>query len=106
MSRTTAAHSTVTIADRSSARISHSRFLGPVIVSGISETEVDRRIDEKRADILTASHDGYGSLGYVHQRELELNEAGTKIRGVTGSGSMRSVNRSQPRPFAVFMFIP
>lgn len=81
VSRTTAAHSTVTIADRSSARISHSRFLGPVIVSGISETEVERRIDEKRADILTASHDGYGSLGYVHQRELELNEAGTKIRG-------------------------
>lgn len=82
VSRSTAAHSTVTIGDRSSSRISRSRLLGPVVVSGIDEIEIQRGVDEKGADALSASHDGYvTSLGYVHQRELELNATGTKIRG-------------------------
>lgn len=95
VSRSTAAHTTLTIADRSSARISNSSLLGPVVVAGIDEIEVDRRIDEKKADILSASHDGYINLGYIHQRELELNAAGNKIRG---RDWIRLVEKRQPEP--------
>lgn len=81
-SRSTAAHSTVTIGDTSSSRLSRSRLLGPIMVAGIGEVEVKRETDQKGADVLIAAHDGYlKEFGYVHERELELNAAGTKIKG-------------------------
>jgi len=82
VSRFTAAHSTLTLGNRSSFRISNSRLLGPVMVSGVRDVEVERRTDERGADTLGASHDGYlATFGYHHRRELELNAAGSKIRG-------------------------
>ncbi|POO54548.1 heparinase II/III family protein [Agrobacterium rosae] len=81
-SRCTAAHSTVTLNDTSSSRLSRSRLLGPVMMPGITDVTVKRQTDQKGSDVLTASHDGYLSkLGYLHERELELNAAGTKIKG-------------------------
>ena len=81
VSRSTAAHSTVSLNDRSSARVSRSRLIGPVIVSAPPTIAVERERDDKGADRLVATHDGYRDLGVVHQREFEMNAAGTKIRG-------------------------
>ncbi len=81
-SRSTAAHSTVTINDTSSSRLSRSRLLGAIMVPGITEVNVERETDQKGADVLMASHDGYlKEFGFIHQRELELNAAGSKIKG-------------------------
>ncbi|MES5101015.1 heparinase II/III family protein [Agrobacterium sp. BA1120] len=81
-SRSTAAHSTVTINDTSSSRLSRSRLLGAIMVPGITEVNVERETDQKGADVLVASHDGYlKEFGFIHQRELELNAAGSKIKG-------------------------
>lgn len=80
--RSTAAHSTVTLHDTSSSRISRSRLFGPVLVSGVNAVDVRRETDAKGNDVLSASHDGYlRTLGYFHERELELNSSGTKIKG-------------------------
>ena len=52
------------------------------MVSGIDEITVLRETDQNGNDVLCASHDGYGrTFGYLHERELELNAAGTKIKG-------------------------
>lgn len=81
-SRSTAAHSTVTLNDTSSSRLSRSRLVGPIAIPGVTEVNVERHTDEKGADVLTTSHDGYlKQFGYIHERELELNVTGTKIKG-------------------------
>ncbi|KAA1237769.1 heparinase [Agrobacterium tumefaciens] len=81
-SRSTAAHSTVTLADTSSCRLSRSRLLGPIMVSGVSHVDSRRGTDANGNDILWASHDGYlQNFGCYHEREIELNAAGTKIKG-------------------------
>lgn len=81
-SRSTAAHSTVTLADTSSCRLSRSRLLGPIMVSGVSEVDSRRGTDANGNDVLWASHDGYlQNFGCYHEREIELNAAGTKIKG-------------------------
>ena len=82
MSRATAAHSTVTLNETSSSRLSSSRFLGPVIISGVKSVTVNRREDGNGGDWLTAAHDGYvKNFGYRHEREIGINAAGTKIKG-------------------------
>ncbi|MUO79714.1 heparinase [Agrobacterium vitis] len=82
MARATAAHSTLVIADQSSFRISTSRFLGPIIVGGVSSVEVMRRAGDDGSDHLTARHDGYlRGFGILHERDLRLNAAGTKLVG-------------------------
>ena len=81
-SRSTAAHSTVTLADTSSCRLSRSRLLGPIMVSGVSHVDSRRGTDANGNDVLWASHDGYlQNFGCYHEREIELNAAGTKIKG-------------------------
>jgi uncharacterized heparinase superfamily protein len=80
--RSTAAHSTVTLSDTSSCRISKSAMLGPVLIGGVTDVEVRRSTDANGNDIVCASHNGYAdNFGYFHERELELNSAGTKIKG-------------------------
>ncbi|MGV1956976.1 heparinase II/III family protein [Agrobacterium sp. 22-214-1] len=81
-SRSTAAHSTVTLADTSSCRLSRSRLLGPIMVSGVSHVDSRRETDANGNDVLWASHNGYlQNFGCYHEREIELNAAGTKIKG-------------------------
>lgn len=81
-SRSTAAHSTITLNDTSSSRLSRSRVLGSIMLPGVTEVTVSREIDQKGADTLTASHDGYlREFGYIHQRQIELNAEGNKIKG-------------------------
>lgn len=82
LARTTAAHSTVSVGVVSSARISRSPFLGPVMVSGVTAVEVTRQTATDGSDRLCARHNGYLlDFGLWHERELRLNEAGTKIAG-------------------------
>jgi uncharacterized heparinase superfamily protein len=83
--RATAAHSTVTVADTSSAHIVSGRLaaklLGPRLIDG--PTRVDARQNETEdGTLLDASHDGYLKLfGLTHERRLFLSHDGTDFRG-------------------------
>jgi uncharacterized heparinase superfamily protein len=96
--RSTAAHSTVTLQDTSSGRVSRSRLFGPVVVSGVNEVIDEREADANGHDVLRASHDGYlRTFGYFHERELELNPAGTKIKGRDLMRSPEKTGKRGPR---------
>jgi uncharacterized heparinase superfamily protein len=88
--RSTAAHSTLTIADVSSAEI--------------RETGLGRRPQHIRADRqdsagahwIEASHDGWGKLfGAIHHRRLGLFETGDELHGED------LIEAAQPQPFTI-----
>ncbi len=82
MARSTAAHSTLTINDLSSSRLSQSRFLGPIMTGGVKKVDVRRETQAGGAEAVIASHDGYSSaFGVLHERDLSLNSLGTSLRG-------------------------
>lgn len=85
IARMTAAHSTMTVADRSSARFARSqavdRFLGSPLVAGPTRVPSSRE-DLNDGQRVLAAHDGYrASLGLVHEREIRLSRDGTRIEG-------------------------
>ena len=74
----TAAHSTLTLADTSSAELPASGIPGrrPQVVT------VERNADEAGNIWLDLSHDGYrGRFGLVHRRRLYLDASGEDLRG-------------------------
>ena len=84
--RATAAHSTATVADTSSAIIVRDgwmkRVLGARIVHGPEAIET-RRIETEKGNIVVASHDGYGpQFGIRHERELTLSPHGLALTGI------------------------
>jgi uncharacterized heparinase superfamily protein len=83
LARATAAHSTVTVNDTSSSRISKSGMAGPVFSDGVTRIKVERQeIGDDGGDGLIASHDGYAEpFGLIHERTLQINAAGSQIRG-------------------------
>ncbi|MFD1329773.1 heparinase II/III family protein [Mycoplana ramosa] len=82
LSRATAAHTVATLNDTSSARISASRYLGPVVFGGASNIRVSRYDGNDGSEGLKASHDGYlDNFGLLYERDIYLNAAGTEIRG-------------------------
>jgi uncharacterized heparinase superfamily protein len=82
MSRMTAAHSVATLNDTSSSRISSSRFLGPIIIGGVSKVNVARIERDSGADGVTASHDGYlKRFGLLYERDILVSPTGGEIRG-------------------------
>lgn len=82
LARATAAHSTLTLNDTSSSRISKSSVSGPVFADGVSEVLIERHENDEGADGLTAAHDGYiEPFGLIHERTIQINSAGTMIRG-------------------------
>lgn len=82
LARATAAHSTVTVNDTSSSRISKSHVTGPIFSDGVSVVDVIRHDSAEGADGLTASHDGYLEIfGLIHERTIQVNSGGTMIRG-------------------------
>jgi uncharacterized heparinase superfamily protein len=82
MARATAAHSTLTIADQSSSRLSSSGFLGPIILGGASSVDVSRTSGEDGSDQIRARHDGYiRPFGVRHERSLRMNLTGTQVVG-------------------------
>ena len=75
--RTTAAHSTLTLADTNSTGILGDGSLG----KGVSDVIIDRSEDNDSSRIL-ASHDGYvRGFGMIHQRTILLGNDGKEIRG-------------------------
>ena len=85
MARTTAAHSTATVNNRSSGRIARdflTRFiLGHAHVSGPRSVR-SKREDSERGSIVEAEHDGYlKRFGIIHSRRLYLDGTGNDLRG-------------------------
>jgi uncharacterized heparinase superfamily protein len=83
--RATAAHSTVTVADTSSAVIVRDgwirRRLGPRLIHGPVQIET-RRLDTEKGTVAVASHDGYmHPFGLRHERELTLSPHGLALSG-------------------------
>jgi uncharacterized heparinase superfamily protein len=82
LARTTAAHSTVSVGDVSSARVMQSDYLGPILSAGPSIVDVDRQSGPDGSDRLSARHDGYVTrFQLIHEREIRINQPGTKIAG-------------------------
>ena len=75
--RSTAAHSTMTLADVNSTAILHDGSLG----KGVTDVAVDRSEDNDSSRI-EASHDGYvRRFGLIHKRSLMLGNDGKELRG-------------------------
>ena len=95
--RTTAAHSTLVLADTNSTAIHADGSLG----RGVAEVELDRQEGESGSRI-EVSHDGYARRqGFIHRRQLLLSIDGRELRGedvLLPSGRRR---RSAQLPFAV-----
>jgi uncharacterized heparinase superfamily protein len=75
--RTTAAHSTLTLADTNSTAILDDGSLG----KGVADVLIDRSEDNDSSR-LQASHDGYvRGFGLIHQRTIVLGNDGKELRG-------------------------
>jgi uncharacterized heparinase superfamily protein len=75
--RTTAAHSTLVLADTNSTNILANGSLG----KGVEDVTIERS-DDNDASRLEASHDGYvRPFGMVHKRSLMLGNDGKELRG-------------------------
>ena len=82
LARSTAAHSTLTVDDTSSATVSSSSFLGPVIISGPDTVEVERHDDESGRQGFIAKHDGFAEqFGLIHERSLQISAEGNVVAG-------------------------
>lgn len=86
LARATAAHSTATVNDTSSARFSHpgrmAGLIGAPLIGGPRRVPVERR-DSEGAQAFVASHDGYAArFGIVHERGLSLTRGGALLAGV------------------------
>lgn len=83
LARATAAHSTLTIGDRSSCRFAplDGGADEGCVLAGPSGVHVERR-HSKSGDVLELSHDGYArDFGLVHVRELALTLDGARFIG-------------------------
>ncbi|WP_076068814.1 heparinase II/III family protein [Sphingomonas montana] len=75
--RTTAAHSTLTLADANSTALNPDGSLG----RGVKEVELDRQ-ELDAGSRIDASHDGYARRhGLIHRRQLMLSVDGRELRG-------------------------
>jgi uncharacterized heparinase superfamily protein len=93
--RTTAAHSTVTVADTNSTAILADGSLG----KGVGDVLVDRSEDNDSSR-LQASHDGYSkAFGLSHRRTLALGNDGKELRGTDELVARR--RSKDGTPFAV-----
>jgi uncharacterized heparinase superfamily protein len=83
--RVTAAHSTLTLADRSSAQILPPGLgrdlLGPRLVGGPHQP-FSRRSETAQGWVVEASHDAYvAEFGLRHERKITLSPQGTMVTG-------------------------
>jgi uncharacterized heparinase superfamily protein len=102
LARATAAHSTATLNDTSSARFNLPQsvrgWIGPALVGGPRHPS-STRIDKPGKQGFIANHDGYaGRFGIVHERELVLAEDGKVLTGIdrfraSGGGALRNPGR-------------
>ncbi len=85
LARATAAHSTLTLNDTSSARFSYrpriSRLIGWPLIDGPRAIRSERT-DREGVQGFAACHDGYASrFGLYHERELALSAGGNLLEG-------------------------
>ncbi|TJV03092.1 MAG: heparinase, partial [Mesorhizobium sp.] len=85
LARATAAHSTATINDTSSARFTHSLRvndqLGSPLIGGPQHVQC-KRTDQKGVHGFIARHDGYlQRFGFLHERDLKLSSNGNVLAG-------------------------
>ncbi len=102
LARATAAHSTATLNDTSSARFSYSARVSGVLGSPLSGGPRDvlcRRIDDKERQGFVARHDGYAArFGLLHERQMALTGNGDVLSGrdrflPAGGGAIRNNGR-------------
>jgi uncharacterized heparinase superfamily protein len=95
--RSTAAHSTLALADSNSTAV----LAGGMLGKGVAEVELTRE-ESEGASRIEASHDGYARrFGFVHRRQLVLTSDGRELRGedmLLPSGRRRKLAAT---PFAV-----
>lgn len=95
--RTTAAHSTLTLADSNSTAIHADGTLG----RGVAEVELSRQ-ESEAASRIEASHDGYVRRhGFLHRRQLVLTGDGRELRGEDSLLPQGRRRRAGTTPFAV-----
>ena len=83
--RATAAHSALTLADRSMAAVLPAGLardlLGPRLIGGPTDIAT-RRVDTPQGWMIEASHDGYQSIfGIRHERQITLSPQGLMLTG-------------------------
>lgn len=105
LARATAAHSTLVVGDRSSARIapqSASRRRAGRVLAGPRNMEVERRRVDGETTLLL-SHDGYArDFGLIHERELTLTPNGDALLGVDRLAAAEGGGRhAEARDFAL-----
>ncbi len=85
LARATAAHSTATLNDTSSARFTHSSSVNDLIgrpLVGGPKAVPSERTDQDGKQGFVASHDGYvGRFGLYHEREMLLSQDGNQLDG-------------------------
>ena len=95
--RTTAAHSTLILADSNSTAVLADGSLG----KGVNEVELDREESDGGAR-LVARHDGYARrFGLDHKRTLILTEEGRELHGEDQLLPAKGRRRSATAAFAV-----
>jgi uncharacterized heparinase superfamily protein len=95
--RSTAAHSTLTVADSNSTAIHADGTLG----RGVVEVELSRQ-ESDAASRIEASHDGYvRRWGFAHRRQLMLTGDGKELRGEDALLPQGRKRRAGPTPFAI-----
>jgi len=93
--RTTAAHSTLVLADTNSTNILADGSLG----KGVEDVTIDRTEDNDSSR-LEASHDGYvRTFGLIHKRSLLLGNDGKELRG---SDQLSAKGRKKIRESAAY----
>ena len=93
--RTTAAHSTLIVADANSTAVHADGSLG----RGVTEVEVDRQ-ELESGSRLEASHDGYARrYGLLHRRQLALSVDGRQLVGE--DMLLPAGRRKRAAPFAI-----
>ena len=95
--RTTAAHSTLCLADSNSTAIHADGTLG----RGVGEVELSRQESDAGSRI-EAGHDGYARrYGFVHRRQLVLTSDGRELRGEDALLPRGRRRRGGATPFAI-----
>jgi uncharacterized heparinase superfamily protein len=95
--RTTAAHSTLVVADSNSTAIHADGTLG----RGVAEVELSR-MESEAASRIEASHDGYvRRWGFGHRRQLLLTGDGRELRGEDQLLPVGRRRRVSTVPFAI-----
>lgn len=95
--RSSAAHSTLIVADSNSTAIHGDGTMG----RGVAEIELDRR-EVDTGSRIEASHDGYARrFGFIHRRLLALTSDGKELRGEDMLLPSERRKRPDNTPFAV-----